>query len=286
MRYTQLRAFHQVALHGGFSRAAQSMNQSQPSLSEQVRQLEKTHDFLLFTRENKRVALTKAGEQLFLLTRQFFESEDNIAAHLQASRAAVSGTLRIIADSAVHVTKALHHFRTDHPDVLVDMRTGNSAEVLQALRTYDADIGILGSPADAPDLTAIVLGSSPVIAIAAREFFSEIPTHLSLAELGALPLIFRERGSHTQAKLITASRDNDIILRPVIEVEGREAMRELVASGLGIGFVCEAEIGADDRLARISIGVDSSMAMTETLVHMSVRQDVPMIRAFIKAVSH
>jgi DNA-binding transcriptional LysR family regulator len=103
-----------------------------------------------------------------------------------------------------------------------------------------------------------VLGSSPVIAIAAREFFSEIPTHLSLAELGALPLIFRERGSHTQAKLITASRDNDIILRPVIEVEGREAMRELVASGLGIGFVCEAEIGADDRLARISIGVDSS----------------------------
>ncbi len=51
MRYTQLRAFHNVALHGGFSRAAGALNQTQPALSDQVRRLEQEYDTLLFYRD-------------------------------------------------------------------------------------------------------------------------------------------------------------------------------------------------------------------------------------------
>ena len=68
MRYSQLRAFHHVALHGGFSRAARALNISQPSVSDQVRQLEQRHDVLLFTREARQVRMTDAGEALFRLT--------------------------------------------------------------------------------------------------------------------------------------------------------------------------------------------------------------------------
>ena len=71
MRYTQLRAFHFVAMHGGFSSAARALNQSQPSLPDLVQQLEQLHDTLLFHREKKHVRLTEAGDELFLLTRQF-----------------------------------------------------------------------------------------------------------------------------------------------------------------------------------------------------------------------
>ena len=78
MRYTQLRAFHFVALNGGFSSAARALNQSQPSLSDHVRQLEQLHDTLLFHREKKHVRLTEAGDELFLLTRQFFDLEEQI----------------------------------------------------------------------------------------------------------------------------------------------------------------------------------------------------------------
>ena len=58
MRYAQIRAFHHVALHGGFSRAAEALGLSQPALSEQVRQLEVRYDLLLFRRQNRRVELT------------------------------------------------------------------------------------------------------------------------------------------------------------------------------------------------------------------------------------
>ena len=68
MRYSQLKAFHYVAAHRGFSSAASVLNQSQPSLSDQVRQLERLHDTLLFFREKRQIRLTKAGKELFLLT--------------------------------------------------------------------------------------------------------------------------------------------------------------------------------------------------------------------------
>ncbi|MEP0584579.1 MAG: LysR family transcriptional regulator, partial [Roseibium sp.] len=78
MRYTQLRAFHNVSLHQGFSRAAEAMNQTQPSISDQVRKLEQANDTLLFHRENRQVRLTQSGEDLYRLTRKFFDVEEQI----------------------------------------------------------------------------------------------------------------------------------------------------------------------------------------------------------------
>ena len=100
MRHAQLKAFHSVASHGGFSRAAEALNMTQPALSEQVRRLEQEHDTLLFHRAARAVRLTEAGEGLLVLTKRYFEAEGAIAAHLDEGRAAVAGRLRIVADSA------------------------------------------------------------------------------------------------------------------------------------------------------------------------------------------
>ena len=78
MTYSQLRAFHCVATYGGFSKAAEKTQHSQPVLSGHVKQLEEFHDNLLFKREKKRISLTTAGKELFILTKQFFEVEDQI----------------------------------------------------------------------------------------------------------------------------------------------------------------------------------------------------------------
>jgi len=74
MTYSQLRAFHNVARYGGFSKAAEQMHQSQPVLSGHIKELEKIYDTLLFKREKRSVKLTLAGEELFILTKQFFET--------------------------------------------------------------------------------------------------------------------------------------------------------------------------------------------------------------------
>ena len=284
MRYSQLRAFHRVALHGGFSRAARALNQTQPSISDQVRRLEEAHDILLFHREARRVRLTRAGEGLLRLTKRFFETEDEIGTYLDQNRAAVTGQLRIVADSAVHVTAAIGRFRVAHPDVSLSLWTGNTAEVLSRLRNYDAEVGVVGNLGPAADVDRIELGRTPIVAIAAHGLIPGEPGAIPFSELPRWPLVFREPGSRTRAHLEASAVDAGIALKPAIEVEGREAMREVVASGAGLGFLSDAEFGHDARLRKVALtGIE--LGMTETLVTLAARRDVPAIRAFMKAVT-
>ena len=283
MRYSQLRAFHNVARHGGFSRAAEALNQTQPSLSDQVRKLEQAHDTLLFFRDHRTVRLTGAGEGLYQLTQRFFEVEDTIDDYLGRSRAAVRGTLRVVADSAMHVIGAIGRFRQAHPEAFVTVQTGNTEEVLRRLRHYEADIGVVGNLDPAPDLETFDLGRTPIIGIAAQGLLPRGVRSLSFQQFNDWPLIFREQGSRTRANLEAAAARMDVRLSPVIEVDGREAMREVVASGAGIGFVSEAEFGHDTRLVRVPV-TGGDLFMQETLVHMAMRRDVPVIRAFKRVV--
>lgn len=284
MRYTQLRAFHNVSLHQGFSRAAEAMNQTQPSISDQVRRLEQANDTLLFHRENRQVRLTQAGEDLFRLTREFFDVEERIGDFLDRKRSAISGKIRIVADSALHITDAIGKFRSDHPDVFLSLHTGNTEDVLQRLRNYEAEIGVVGSLEPAPDLDLVDLGLSPIVAIAHEHYLTEKTNTFTLSDLRAYPLIFREQGSRTRANLETEARRQKVRLEPAIEVEGREAMREIVASGAGIGFLSEAEFGHDQRLVQIPIE-GMGLAMSEAIVSLKARRDVPMIRAFKRSLS-
>ncbi len=280
MRHAQLKAFHHVALLGGFSRAAEALFLTQPAISEQVRKLEQAHDVLLFHREGRRIRLTPAGQRLFRLTRQYFELEQQITAALSDSRAALAGELRIIADSAHHVTGLLAAFRARHPGVTVTLRAGNTQEILDALRAYEAEIGVVGRDDPGRDMAVLRLGATRIIAFAARGLLPG-QRSLELAELARLPLVFREQGSRTRRALEEAARDRGLTLKPAIIAEGREAVRELVASGAGVGVVSEAEFGHDARLVRLPIR-DAELEMRETLVHLAQRRDVPVIRAFME----
>lgn len=281
MRYSQIRAFHYVALHCGFSRAAEALNQSQPSLSEQVRNLEQAHDVLLFRRDQRQVQLTEAGEQLFLLTRQYFEDEGRIADFLNRSKSHVDGTLRVVADSAIHVTKAVRRFRKANPKAIVSIQTGNTQEVLEKLRNYEAEVGVVGNHEPAQDLEEISLGRTPVRAVASKKLVPKDVREIAFEDLAHWPLVFREQGSRTRSGLERLAAEKRVLLRPVIEVDGREAMRDVVASGVGIGFVSEAELGRDKRLRAIPIS-GSDLTMSESLVFLSMRRDLRIIRAFLR----
>lgn len=280
MRYSQIRAFHYVAISGGFSRAAEALLLTQPAVSEQVKKLESEHDVLLFNRNRKQVTLTPAGERLLLVTRQFFEVEQQISDVLSENRAALKGTLRIMADSAFHLTHRLKKFRLKHPDVLVSVKTGNSADILTALRNYDVEIGVVGSLNPGPDMETVGLGTSPIVAFAAKDFLKDTRQTLTFEELTQHPLVFRETGSKTRQYLEEEASRQNVVLAPAFEVEGREAVQEIVASGAGIGFVSEAEMGNDPRLVNFQLRYPQ-LTMAESLIHLKQRHDVRLIRAFM-----
>lgn len=280
MRYVQLRAFHYVATCGGFSRAAEALCLTQPAISDQVRKLEEEYDILLFNRVKKQVALTKAGTKLLEVTNRLFENERQALELLSESRAFSSGTLRIIADSAHHVMPVLSMFRSKYPKIFISMRTGNTEEVVNALYRYDADLGVLGEVPHNKDINVLKLSSTPIVAFASKTSpFSSIKS-LTFEDLANYPLVLRESGSKTRAKLEEAARSADIELKADIEAEGREAVREIVASGAGIGVVATTEFGVDNRLVQIPIS-GPPMLMDEALICLRERNGGKLIRAFM-----
>ena len=280
MRYVQLRAFHYVAICGGFSRAAETLFLTQPAISDQVRKLEEEYDVLLFNRHKKQVTPTVAGQQLLEITRRMFDTEQQALELLSESRALRSGTLRIVADAAHHLLHILGQFRQKYPGIQVSVRAGNTETVISSLYSYEADIGVLGEIPTGRDFEVVNLNSTPIVAFVSTDHPLASAKSLSLHELSLLPLVMRERGSKTRAKLEDLAAKEGFEFKPAIEAEGREAVREIVASGAGVGFVSSAEFGQDARLVRIPIAAPE-MLMDEALICLKERSGGKLVRVFL-----
>lgn len=280
MRYVQLRAFHYVAICGGFSRAAEALFLTQPAISDQVRKLEEQYDVLLFNRHKKQVVLTKQGEQLLEITRRMFDTEQQAHDLLSESRALRSGTLRIVADAAHHLLHILARFRQKYPGIQVSLRAGNTETVVTSLYAYEADLGVLGQIPEGRDFNILKLNSTPIVAFVAADHPIAGRRTIGLGELAKLPLVMRERGSKTRQKLEETAAAAGVELKPAVEAEGREAVREIVASGGGVGFVSGAEFGQDNRLVEVAIDAPE-MLMDEALICLRERAGGKLVRAFL-----
>src|SRR3546814_6007865 len=116
MRYVQLRAFHYVAITGGFSRAAEALCLTQPAISDQVRKLEEEYDVILFNRHKKQVSLTRSGQQLLEITRRLFDVEKQALELPTESRALRSESMRVVARSEEHTSELQSLMRRSYAD--------------------------------------------------------------------------------------------------------------------------------------------------------------------------
>ncbi len=280
MRYVQLRAFHNVAVYGGFSRAAHALSLTQPALSDQVARLEEEYDILLFDRQKKRIALTAFGEELLTYTRRLFDIEKQTQDFLTEKQALKSGTLRIMVDSPHHLLEAIAAFRAEHRGIFVSIKTGNTDEVTSALLDYTCDIGVLGEVPPNKKFNVLKLSSTPIIAFASVSHPLAHTKSIAMEALAKQHLVLREKGSKPRQIVMDYAGKRGIKLSASIQAEGREAVREIVAAGVGIGFVSRAEFGYDRRLVQIPIdGLDQHME--EALICLKARQDNRLIKTFM-----
>jgi LysR family transcriptional regulator, low CO2-responsive transcriptional regulator len=188
--------------------------------------------------------------------------------------------LRIVADAAHHLLHILGTFRERYPGIQVSVRSGNTETVISSLYSYEADIGVLGEIPTGRDFEILKLNSTPIVAFVSAENPLSTLKSVTLEELTRLPLVMRERGSKTRQKLQDLAMSMGIDLKPAIEAEGREAVREIVASGAGVGFVSSAEFGQDSRLIQIPIAAPE-MLMDEALICLRDRSAGKLVRVFL-----
>ncbi|MGH6938826.1 LysR substrate-binding domain-containing protein [Hypericibacter sp.] len=280
MNHAQLRAFHAVASQGSFTRAAEALHVTQPTLSGQVKELEARYGVKLFDRRGRRVYPTELGQSLLDLTRRLFSLEAEAEQILGAAKGLKRGHLRLAADAPFHVIAALSAFAKRYPGIRLSLTIGNSEQILDDLVEHRADVAVLANIPEDPRVYAFPFRQDRLIAFVERDHGWADREAVTLKELAGRRLVLREIGSTTRRLFENAMAARGLALGEVLEVNSREAVRETVAAGLGIGVVSESEFGSDRRLVPLRIAADE-LAMTEYVACLAERRDLSLVRAFL-----
>lgn len=279
-----LRAFHAVAQFESFTRAARARGVSQPTLSAQVRSLEESYGIRLFDRLGRNVRLTALGQSLFVITARLAAAEDEASDFLAGTKTLTRGHLRLAADSAGHILDVLARFKETHPGLTFGLTIGNSQNVLDQVLAYEADVAITARQTSDPRIHALRLRTDRLVGFVAAGHPFARRRSVPIEAMAGADLVLRERGSVTrevfEARLVEAG------IRPgtLLEVQSREAVREAVAAGLGLGVVFGSEFRPGEGLRRLAIS-GADLAVAEYAVCLEERRRIPLVRAFMDALT-
>lgn len=280
MRHTQLRSFHAVARSGSFTAAARECRVSQPTITTQVKSLERDFGVELFVRRGRRIELTDVGRGLLEITLRLFSQEKEAVDFLNETRELRTGHLRVGAVGPYHVTDMLASFNRRYPEIYVSVTVGNSRDTVRDLLDYRTDIAVLAHIDPDPRLVTIPYRRHRVIAFVHQRHPFAKRRSLRIRDFEGQRMIVREPGSTTRRATEEALRKAGVTPKIVMEIGSRESIREAVAQGIGLGVVSEAEFIPDPRLRALPV-TDAEIFTHAHVVYLKERQNARLVGAFL-----
>jgi DNA-binding transcriptional LysR family regulator len=239
MDFGQLEAFAQVAAHNSFSRAADSLQLTQPSVTSRIQALERELGEELFERRGRGVRLTDAGSIFLPYTERILrilrEGKDSV----QEVRRAQLGSLRLgcaFTISTYVLPKVLQSFRQQYPRTEVTVHTGRSEHVLGMLLNDEVQIGLVRSLSH-PDVHTIPLYEDEVILVVnPNHRFTDV-RHVTMEEVAAEPIIFYDRASSYYSVISGLFRQAQVVPNVSMELDSLEATKRMIEEGIGIALL-------------------------------------------------
>ena len=273
-----LRLFRSVAELGGFTRAAAALRLSQPAVSKSVRALERQLDTTLFDRTTGSPRLTESGAALFARAGELFAVERAAEEELRALRRLEGGVLRIAASTTVVtylLPPYLARFNAAHPGVTLRVSSANTRAVGRALLERRVEVALVEGPVYYARLDDVPWRKDElvVIAPAAHRFASR--RQLKWSDLANESFIVRERGSGTRRVAEEALASQGIRLRVALQLASTEAIKQSVASGLGVAIVSRAAIADQLALGRLAVLPVRGIALERRLTELRVAGRAP-----------
>ena len=277
-----------MARTGGFSRAAEALDISQPAVSIQVLELEKSMGLTLVHRRPKGLQLTEAGETVYGYAQRIFSLSSEMREAIQDIQGLVSGHLTLGASTTpgeyilpLAIGRFLQHF----PGVRVELKISNTSSIVGRILQRELDLGMIGSGLEGGGeeletstytMDEIVLITGPTHPLAGRR-------GLSLAEVMEEGLVLREEGSATRKTAEECFADLGITPRVVLELGSNQAVKLAAEAGVGVGVISRYGIGAELKAGLLSVLEVDGWHCTRplTLVYLKEKRLSPAQREFL-----
>ncbi len=289
MDLRRLEIFVKVAELGSFSRAAEALFLTQPTVSEHVRGLEDEVGVQLLDRLGRGTTPTRAGSLLLGYARRILTLAREASQAIEHFQGRVSGELTLGGSSipGEYIVPAfIGAFRGKYPDVRISLFIGSSREVQQWVEEGRVEIGVVGALPSSRALEGRQLMADEIVVVVGAEHPWATRLSVSLEELRAEPMILRERGSGSRETFERALEQVGLDLgafRIVGEIASTQAIKQAVRAGVGISLISRRAV-QDECRARLLCCVtirDLTISRAFHLVTHRDRSRSPLAQAFL-----
>lgn len=238
MTLDQLRYALAVADLSSFRRAAEQLNISPSSLSEQVRNLEAELGVTLFYRNTRRVVVTPAGHELVEHGLEVLAGMSRLRHAVDEHRLQQRGHVRLgttLQATASKLAKVLAKFNEQHRYVEVTLVEGSISQVTRMLVEHDLDLSLLTWPADRPpsDLDFVELERTETGVVVSRASPFATRKSVDLRELANYPLITYSEGFPARTIVFDACARAGFVPTIGLESSYTETICRMIAEGMG-----------------------------------------------------
>lgn len=232
MNINHLKAFFEVSKAKSFTLAAKQLNVSQPTLSMQVKFLEKRFSVPLIKRNKKTFELTEEGTIVFRHAEKIFSLIHDLKKELENFE-----TSNMIIGSTPYISyhvlpDILLAIQEKHNDLKVEIYTGLSQEVLQKVVDYEYHLAVIGRLPYPDNIVSVPVLKSKLLFISKED----IGERVSLQALANYPIILPEHGSATRDYLIREFAARNLTITNSITCENPPAILNMVQLGMGGAF--------------------------------------------------
>jgi LysR family transcriptional regulator, low CO2-responsive transcriptional regulator len=253
--FHQLKVFEVTARRGSFTRAAEELFLTQPTVSIQMKQLTKAVGLPLFEQVGKRLYLTEAGRELLSTCQDIFERLDQFEMTVSDLQGLQKGQLRlsVITTAKYVIPRLLGPFCKEYPGIDVALIVTNHENILDRLKDNLDDLYIPSQVPETMDVFSHPFLENPLVVIASRHHPLAGEAHIPLERLNNESFIMREPGSGTRQAVAQLFDAHNISIRVRLELGSNEAIKQAVAGGLGISVLSRHCMALEGQTGQIAI---------------------------------
>ncbi len=235
----QLKVFEAVARNLSFTRAAEELHTTQPTVSIQLKQLTDLVGQPLIEQIGKKVFLTEAGRALLKVCRDIFDGLSRFEMLMSDMKGVKAGRLQlsVITTAKYFVPRLLGLFCQRYPGIDVSLKVENRERMLQRMADNLDDLYVLGQPPEHMDLELTPFLENPMVVLAARNHSLANVKHIPPKRVTEELFLMREAGSGTRLATEKFFTERGLKLKVRMELGSNEAIKQAVAGGLGIAVV-------------------------------------------------
>lgn len=235
----QLKVFEATARHGSFTRAAEELFLTQPTVSMQVKQLTKAIGLPLFEQVGKRLYLTDAGRELYSTCQEIFQRLDQLEMTIADLKGMKQGKLRlaVITTTKYFMPRLLGPFCQRYPGIDVSLTVTNHERVIDRLANNQDDIYVMSQLPENIDIKSRAFLENPLVVVAPSDHPLAKEKNISLKRLAEEPFIMREPGSGTRGAFQKLLDGQKLMVKVRLELGSNEAIKQAVAGGLGLSVL-------------------------------------------------